>query len=194
MSGTLKPGDRINVDKLALQFKVSHIPVREALKRLEAIGVLVVEPNKGAHVPELSRNDIKNIFEIRKALEGLAASLAAGRIDRDQKRSLQTQVRKMQEASNSNDFFKLFAADKEFHRILWDLSGNPFLVKSLSILMLPYFGFLAARGYYVHREQPGYVPQVHQEILDALCSGNGKRAREVILSVHDRSMRWLPTE
>lgn len=194
MCGALKPGERINVDKLALQFKVSHIPVREALKRLEAIGILVLEPNKGAHVPELSRNEIKNIFEIRKALEGLAASLAAQRMDRDHKRSLQTQVKRMQEASTSNDFFKLFAADNQFHRILWDLSGNPFLVRSLSILMLPYFGFLAARGYYVHREQPSYVPQVHQEILDALCSGDSARAREVILNVHERSMHWLPTE
>lgn len=194
MSGALKPSERIRADALARQFKVSHIPVREALKQLAAVGVIVQEPNKGARVTELSRDDIKNIFQVRKALEGLAASLAARRIDRDHKQRLQTLVKRMHDASKSRDFFKMFAADKEFHQTIWDLSGNRFLVRSLSTLLLPYFGFLATRGYYVRRRQLSYVPQVHQEILDALWSGDSEQAREVILSVHERSMHWMLRE
>ncbi len=191
MRGALKPGERINVRSLALQFKVSHIPIREALKRLEATGVIVVEPNKGAMVPELSLEDVKKILEIRKALEGLAAGLAAKRMHTQDRHKLQTLVKRMREAAKSKDFFKMFEADHRFHCALWDLSGNPYLVKSLSMLLLPYFGFVAGRGYYEHREDLGYVPQVHQEILDALSSGDADRASEAIRRVHCKSIEKL---
>jgi len=192
MRGDLKPGERISAHSLAQQFKVSHIPVREALKRLEAIGVIVQEPNIGARVPELSSEEIKKILEVRKVLEGLAVCMAAPKMDEHHQQQLAGLVSKMRAASKSKDFIGMFAADNEFHRILWDLTGNPFLVKSLGMLLLPYFGYLAARGYYAHREQLSYVPQVHQEILDALSTRDGDLARKAIQSVHDRSIQWLP--
>lgn len=194
LRGDLKPGERISAHSLARHFNVSHIPVREALKRLEAIGVIIQEPNVGARVPELSSEEIKKILEVRKVLEGLAASLAAPKMDEHQQQRLGELVKKMREASKSKDFISMFAADNQFHRILWDLTGNPFLVKSLGMLLLPYFGYLAARGYYVHREQLNYVPKVHQEILDALSTRDGDHARKAVQSVHDRSIQWLPTE
>lgn len=192
MRGALKPGERINVRKLALQFRVSHIPVREALKRLEATGVIASEPNKGALVPELSIEDVKKIIEIRKALEGLAAYLAAQRINPQTSRKLQSLVKRMRTAAKAKDLFKLFDADNQFHRTLWELSGNPFLIKTLSALLLPYFGFVAGKGYHAHRQDLTYVPQVHQEILDAVSSGDSDRARDAILIVHSKSIDWLP--
>jgi len=192
VGGTLKPGERINARSLAQQFRVSQIPVREALKRLEATGVIILEPKKGALVPELSIEDVKKIIEIRKALEGLAAYLAAQRMDGGNKRKLQTLVKRMLVAAKAKDFLKLFEADNQFHRTLWNLSGNQFLVKTLSSILTPYFGVIAGRGYHVHRKDLMYVHHVHQDILDALSSRDSKRARETILKVHSRSIDLLP--
>ena len=191
MSGQIRLGETINTDALARQFKVSHIPVREALKTLEAVGLIVREANKSARVLELSSEDVRNIFEVRKALEGLAASLAAERIDRRRQEQLQVLVRKMRQTAKSKNFVEMFSADKKFHQIIWDLSGNRFLVKSLSNLLLPYFGFLAARGYYAHHDDLNYVPRVHQEILDALVSRDGERAERVLVDVHNSSMKLM---
>lgn len=191
MNGQIRLGEKINTDELARQFKVSHIPIREAVKRLEAVGLIVPEANKSARVLSLTDDDVRHIFEVRKALEGLAVALAATRLDPKSKKGLQSMVQKMRQTAKSKDFGSMFAADKKFHEIIWDLSGNPFLIKTLSQLLMPYFGFLATRGYYAHLNDLGYVPKVHQEILDALSSSNVGKAQSVLLDVHDRSMQLM---
>jgi DNA-binding GntR family transcriptional regulator len=191
MSGRIGLGDRINTDELARQFKVSHIPIREALKRLEAVGLIVPEANKSARVLDLSEDDVRHIFEVRKTLEGLAVALAATRIDANGKKNLQAMVQKMRQTAKSRDFVSMFAADKKFHQMIWDLSGNPFLAKTLNHLLMPYFGFLATRGYYAHLDDLTYVPRVHQEILDAVTSADVERAQRVLVDVHTRSMQLM---
>jgi DNA-binding GntR family transcriptional regulator len=191
MTGAVKPGERIRADVLARQFKVSHIPVREALKHLEAIGLIVQEPHKGARVIELSQNDIRQIFEVRRALEGLAARLAAANVDVRSQKQLQSLVDEMRQAAKAKDFVKMHNADQRFHQTIWQNSANPFLYKILSNLLSPYFGFLASKGYYFRRKQLGYVPDVHQSILDAIARGDPQQAEEAMISVHNRTMRLL---
>jgi len=194
MSGRIGLGDRINTDELARQFKVSHIPIREALKRLEAVGLIVPEANKSARVLDLSQEDVRHIFEVRKNLEGLAVALAATRMDASGKKELQGMVAKMRQTAKSKDFVNMFAADKKFHQTIWNLSGNPFLVKTLNHLLMPYFGFLATRGYYAHLDNLSYVPRVHQEILDALLSADVERAQRVLVDVHSRSLQLMMSQ
>lgn len=191
MNGTIAPGERIHADNLARQFKVSHIPVREALTHLEAVGFIVQEPHKGARVVELSKDDISHIFEIRKALEGLAARLAAANIDEPSKKRLQLLVDDMRQATKTWDFMKLLDADHGFHRMIWKLTANPYLYKILSNLLLPYFGFLASKGYYFRRNELSYVPDVHQAILDAIVRGDGPEAEEAMVRVHNRTAKLL---
>jgi DNA-binding GntR family transcriptional regulator len=190
MSGNIRLGEPINTDDLARQFKVSHIPVREALKRLEATGLIVREANKSARVLDLSEEEVTQILNVRRALEGLAILEAAMRLDGRSKRRLSSLVAKMRETAKSKNYLEMLAADREFHEIIWGLSGNPFLAKSLSNLLLPYFGFLATRGYYANRDHLEYVPRVHQEILDAIASGDGAKAQRVFTAVHDQSMQF----
>lgn len=192
VDGTLGPGGILNSDALARQFNVSHIPVREALQKLTAIGLVVQEANKSARIAQLSNGDITHIFQVRQALEGLAASLAATQMDSRSQKRLQLLVRRMRACAKSRDFAKLFAADKEFHHTIWRLSGNNLLVKILSTLLLPYFGYLATRGYHVHQSDPNYVPRVHQEILDALATRDSGHAQRVLISVLERSRKLMP--
>jgi len=191
MTGTLAPGERIHADALARQFKVSHIPVREALTHLEAVGLIVQEPHKGARVIELSQDDIRHIFEIRKILEGLAARLAAANIDEQSKKRLQSLVDEIDQAAKAKDFLKMDTADQEFHHTIWRISGNPHLYKILLNLLSPYFGFLASKGYYFRRKQLNSVSEVHQSILDAIARGDGLDAQETIIRVHNRTANLL---
>jgi DNA-binding GntR family transcriptional regulator len=192
LAGTLGPGDVLNSDALARQFNVSHIPVREALQKLEAGGIIVRSANKSARVLELTDQDITHIFQVRQELEGLAISLAAPRLDDATLRRLQALVRKMKALSKSSDFAKLFAADKEFHQIIWDQSGTPFLARLLGNLLLPYWGFLATYGYRVHQDDSDYVSRVHQGILDALASRDSHHAQQVMTDHLQRSRKVLP--
>jgi DNA-binding GntR family transcriptional regulator len=83
----------------------------------------------------------------------------------------------------------MYAADKKFHQAIWDLSKNPYLIRVLTHLLMPYFAYLATRAYYSHADDLSYVPRVHQEILDALYSADGERARDVMVEVLNRSMK-----
>ena len=192
LSGTLRSGSALNCDGLARQFSVSRIPVREALQKLEALGLVVQTANKSARIFELSATDITNIFQVRQTLEGLAISLAAHHLESGEKQRLQSLVKRMRALVRSRDYPKLFAADKEFHRTIWNLSGNQFLVRILSRLLLPYFGFIASRGYHIHQDDPEYVPRVHQEILDALSTRDGDHAQSVIVKILERSRQLMP--
>src|SRR5208337_5496608 len=191
MNGTLAPGERIHADALARQFRVSHIPVREALTHLEAVGLIIQEPHRGARVIELTQDDIRHIFEIRKILEGLAVRLAAANIDEPSKKRLQSLVNEIGQAAKAKDFLKMDTADQEFHHAIWRISGNPYLYKILLNLLSPYFGFLASKGYYFRRKQLSSVSEVHQSILDAISRGDGLEAQETIIRVHNRTANLL---
>ena len=80
VEGRLKPGQRLMEVQLAEQLGVSRTPVREAIRKLELEGLVVMLPRKGAYVANMSLKDLIDVLEIRASLEGLAASLAAERI------------------------------------------------------------------------------------------------------------------
>ena len=80
VEGRLKPGERLMEVQLAEQLGVSRTPVREAIRKLELEGLVVMLPRKGAYVANMSLKDLIDVLEIRASLEGLAASLAAERI------------------------------------------------------------------------------------------------------------------
>ena len=82
LSGALAPGTRLIVSKLANQLSFSSIPVREALQRLEAEGLIVSKPNAGALVSEISLREMAEVIAVRRVLEGLAGQEAAKRIDK----------------------------------------------------------------------------------------------------------------
>ena len=83
LEGELKPGQRLMEVQLAEQLGVSRTPVREAIRKLELEGLVIMLPRKGAYVANMSLKDIIDVLEIRASLEGLAASLAAQRMSSD---------------------------------------------------------------------------------------------------------------
>lgn len=84
LRGELKPGERLMEIQLANKLGVSRTPIREAIRKLELEGLVLMIPRKGAEVAEITRKNMMDVLEVRKALEELAAELACERIGKEQ--------------------------------------------------------------------------------------------------------------
>mgnify|MGYP002733969358 FL=1 len=103
LEGKLSPGQRLMEVQLAEQLGVSRTPVREAIRKLELEGLVVMLPRKGAYVADISLKDLVDVLEIRASLEGLSASLAAERMHEDDIKKLEKIVQDFKEHASSGD-------------------------------------------------------------------------------------------
>lgn len=124
LSGRFKPGDRLVEAKLATLFGVSRNPVREALKALGNEGIISIAPRRGAVVAELSESEAADVVELRAALEGFSARLAARRLNKEAGERLQSVLRAGDEAAEQGDTDALPALNDVFHAELADASSN----------------------------------------------------------------------
>lgn len=122
--GELKPGERIMEIQFAEKMGVSRTPVREAIRKLELEGLVVMAPRKGAHVAELSVKDIKDVLEIRSSLDGLASSLAAQRITDEELKELNNILKQFENYMEKNNVNGLIKKDVEFHDLIYKASRN----------------------------------------------------------------------
>lgn len=134
VSGRLAPGERLVEIKLADEMGVSRTPVREAIRKLELEGFVIMMQRKGAYVAGLSPKEIRDVFEIRSTLESLAARLAAERITENQLDQLKRQLADIEEKIKTHELEAVVKSDIIFHDILFNASGNARLVSMLSNL------------------------------------------------------------
>ena len=126
--GILKPGERLMEIHLAEQLGVSRTPVREAIRKLELEGYVIMMPRRGTYVSNLSIKDINEVFEIRTSLDSLASGLAAERITDEELEHLQRLLVVIGEAIKEKKMEKIVEADTKFHDILYQASRNNRLV------------------------------------------------------------------
>lgn len=134
VSGRLAPGERLVEIKLADEMGVSRTPVREAIRKLELEGFVIMMQRKGAYVAGLSPKEIRDVFEIRSTLESLAARLAAERISESQLEQLRRQLADIESKIKTHELEAVVKSDIIFHDILFNASGNARLVTMLSNL------------------------------------------------------------
>lgn len=131
VDGRLQQGERIYEDQLAAELDVSRNPVREALQALEAEGFVELEPRRGARVAVISIERANELFEMREALEGMMARLAAQRRSPQELRELQRVVKQGSAAAAAGDVATLPALNTEFHRILGAAAHNSMLAETV---------------------------------------------------------------
>lgn len=125
--GRLKPGERLIEVQLCEEFGVSRTPLREALRVLAAEGLVELSSRRGARVAELSRQSVGDVFAVRTALEGLAATLAAAQITREEITRLEELNAEMRAAVTGGEPARFFTLNTEFHRLIAYASGNTYL-------------------------------------------------------------------
>lgn len=136
--GTHKPGARLNIADLAQRFQASAVPVREALRNLEAEGLVEFRPNRGVVIRNLSAREVRELFLMRLPLELLAATQAALLADDAALDGIEAILRRMDEVVGSENWHALH---EQFHHDFYSLSQLPRLIQYVAVLrgqMRPY--------------------------------------------------------
>lgn len=173
----LEPGERMMEIQMAEEMGVSRTPVREAIRKLELEGLVVMVPRKGAYVAGLSLKDVADVFEIRRALEGLAAELAVDRITDDELENLERYLVKISEEIDRGDLNKVIETDTDFHTLLYQASRNQRLSQIINNLREQIQRFRATS-----LSNPGRMKEAveeHRKIVEAISSRDGETARRL---------------
>ena len=170
LTGVLEPGAPINQDALAPELGVSVTPVREAVRRLEAEGLVRFEAHKTVIVTPLSRDELRELYDLRLQLDPYAASLAASRATKDEL----DEIERLARAPASDDPLEQLIRNRAFHRAIYARSGNNLLIETLDrlwertdryriILVSRDVAALAATREHVAIAKPGQLGKVVDE-------------------------------
>lgn len=176
-NGTLQPGERLMEIPLAEELGVSRTPIREAIRKLELEGFVIMIPRRGAYVANITLKDITQVFELRSALEELAAGLAAERITEEEIETLERMLVEIGEHMENKDMERVVAADVAFHEVLYKASRNDRLVEIVHNLREQTYRF---RSFSMN--QPGRLRKTweeHRLLVEAIASHNGSQARKL---------------
>ncbi|MBR0671344.1 GntR family transcriptional regulator [Neoroseomonas soli] len=167
VQGMLPPGGKISERGLATQLGISAQPVREALQRLEQDGMVITLPRRGTVVAEVGPAQLAELGRIRAALEGVAAALAAERLEAGALAAFAAILARMKAGTETADHEALDAANEDFHARIHHATGNPFLIRSLgSLRAYDHLGRCRAVGS-MPRDLPRALRE-HQGIVAAL--------------------------
>lgn len=188
-SGDLKPGEPLLEMHLARQHGVSQTTVREALVKLEHTGLVRRIRNQGTFVTELSMTELREHLRLRIVLECMAAVDAASRMNEADFEQLQSRFDRIVKAvPTKNTYYEICQADLEFHRFVWECSGNKTICRILDQLAVPMLAYVSIRSS-TGREQMEHVVREHQPIVDALKSGVPESIQEAIRLHFESSYR-----
>ncbi|MFB7083439.1 GntR family transcriptional regulator [Streptomyces sp. NPDC056308] len=134
VEGDLAPNDRVVESEIARRLGVSQAPVREAVKQLAREGLLMHVPRRGHFVIEISSQDADYARQVREPLERLAAQLATECITEEHLSELDALVEQMHEAVAANDISRFRDVDIEFHTLVAQIAGNPFLARMWEVI------------------------------------------------------------
>lgn len=175
LEGKLKSGQRLMEVQLAEQLGVSRTPIREAIRKLELEGLVIMLPRKGAYVADMSFKDLIDVLEIRASLEGLAASLASGRRRDEDIEGLEKLAREFEESVKSGDIEEVLKKDVEFHEYIFSLANNKKLYQIINSLWEQVHRFRVT--YVSDYEASLSLVEEHNKILEAIKEGNCELAK-----------------
>ncbi|MGH9161846.1 MAG: GntR family transcriptional regulator [Vicinamibacteraceae bacterium] len=178
-AGQVQPGDPLRELHLARELNVSQATIREALGQLERLGLVVRTPNVGTQVTKLSRQDIAERVEIRTILEERALAQAAARMEPAHFTELRRRLAALTAAIAGNDYFEAAQADLEFHRYIWERSGNRTLYRTLDQLVVPLFAFASIVRGATHQRLEDVV-QSHESLVSALRQDDARAIRTAL--------------
>lgn len=134
LRGELEPGERLMEIHLADRLGVSRTPIREAIRKLELEGLVVMIPRRGAIVASITEKDLKDVLEVRRTLEIMAAEIACDRITPELLQDLAEAGEEFRELKDSEDYTSLAAADVKFHDVIYAATDNQRLISILNNL------------------------------------------------------------
>ena len=166
LKGELAPGERLMEIRLANMLGVSRTPIREAIRKLELEGLVVMIPRRGAEVAGISEKCLRDVLEVRRSLEELAMDLAVQRMDSGRMEHLERAQAEFVEAISASDLIRIAQADENFHDVIYAGTENEKLVQMLNNLRDQMYRY---RLEYIKDTGKRQILKVeHERMMDAL--------------------------
>ena len=186
LRGELKPGERLLEIHLANKLGVSRTPIREAIRKLELENLVIMVPRKGAVVAEITEKSLRDVLEVRRALEALAVQLACEKILDSEIEELKVAAKEFEEALKTGDVTVYAEADVNFHDIIYRTTDNQRLIQLLYNLREQMYRY---RVEYLKREDSHEVLLAeHQHIIQMLAQRDEARAVEAVCAHIDNQV------
>lgn len=178
LKGELAPGERLTEKKLAEKMGVSRTPIREAIRKLELEELVVMVPRKGAEVAMITEQSIRDVLEVREALEGLAVTIASHSMREEDREKLIQANKAFKIAANSKNKKEIAKIDIEFHDIIYTSTKNRKLIQIINNLREQMYRF---RLEYIEQivDYSGLVHE-HDVLVESIITKDEKRAREIV--------------
>jgi DNA-binding GntR family transcriptional regulator len=169
--GHLRANQPLPQDEIAAQLRVSHIPVREALRQLQSEGLVAYQPNRGATVSALTPEEIREIYDIRAILETAAVRRATSRLS---EATLAQAARILDAAESTEDGVSWGSLDVDFHQLIYDLDDRPRLHELIAGLLRRVDRYWLIHGLMLtHRTE---FEAEHRALLHALLARDAEAA------------------
>jgi DNA-binding GntR family transcriptional regulator len=178
--GRLNPGDPIAERTVAEELEVSRVPVREALIQLERDGLVEITPRRGAQVKRFNAGNIESLYQLREALEGMAARLAAARIRPAELATFRLKFHNIPANPGRKDLVSISGLGDEFHSAVIHGSRNSMIIDMSE--SIAYRVRVARRLSYGHVDAAsvGKATEEHLAILEAICEGDPDLAERLM--------------
>lgn len=172
LDGRLKPGQSLRQTELATRFGISRMPVRDAIRKLEADGFATIHPAAGAIVAFPNIEEFQQVCQVREVLENLAARIAVPNLTDGDIESLRQTVAQMQQASRNRDLTLWTQMDQRFHISVYQRSFNPTLLRLITALWNSTHIF--RRFYYALPGQLSHAEDIHIAMMASLADRDGE--------------------
>lgn len=177
MDGTLKPGDRLVTEELASVLHVSRMPVREAIQRLQAEGLVDMIPYKGATVTMVTLEQLKQVFSIRAVLEGLASREAALLATDEDRARFEALAQEMEQTVVLGDTDGQLRTNREIHKLIWQITSNELLQSMVASLFSSIERY--RRQFMQQPNKPEEALGEHRQVIQAILDHDPDRAEQV---------------
>ena len=178
LRGELKPGERLMEIQLANKLGVRRTPIREAIRKLELEGLVLMIPRKGAEVAEITEKSLRDVLEVRRALEELAVELVCEKITDEQIQDLKGAAEDFKASLKEGDITRIAEADVKFHDVIYMATDNQKLIQLLNNLREQMYRY---RVEYLKRSDfHQQLIDEHEEIIETIENGQKERAVQVV--------------
>ena len=178
LRGERKPGERLMEIQLANKLGVSRTPIREAIRKLELEGLVLMIPRKGAEVAQITEKNMQDVLEVRKALEELSVQLACERITPEQVEEMKMAAEDFRKVLKSGDVTKIAEADVKFHDIIFAATNNQRLITLLNNLREQMYRFRVE--YLKQKECYPQLLEEHDKLIALISGGEVEEACELM--------------
>lgn len=174
LKGELKPGERLMELALAERLGVSRTPIREAMRKLELEGLVVMIPRRGAQVANITEKDLNDVLEVRIALENMAIEKACKRMSGEQMDKLWQAAKEFERTMSDGNLVRLAQADVAFHESIYEASDNRRLIQVLNNLREQIYRYRVE--YLKDEETRNVLVKEHEELYKAIRDRDVERA------------------